>query len=267
MKIGILSSGNENFALRPELQVLDHEYCVVCDLKFRPIQEKWQELSFERTKIFLDFFRKQNCEKVILSPLEELFFLDQEEQKDLIFPLFTQYLLGECFQKSLVWKLWLLGNFNDREAQNFFQNLAKKYFLSSAQSAIKKFQFPFAYWFREVPVWRYPFSKKILSQFVVNKQMKLDLRYFKDADVDTIIPLNYGFFHEEKTILRFFNAHRCKFHSLKSLCLPLWGLPKTNYAVELFVTADGHQIFEDKTLMYRLQRGKSIEILCKMIDF
>ncbi|MBQ7074773.1 hypothetical protein IJM86_07180 [bacterium] len=44
------------------------------------------------------------------------------------------------------------------------------------------------------------------------KTMKNDLRYFKDAGVDTIIPLHYRFFQMQRTFKSFFNFHKIRFH-------------------------------------------------------
>jgi hypothetical protein len=55
------------------------------------------------------------------------------------------------------------------------------------------------------------------KELLVNKIVKFDLRYFKDANVDTIVPTDYMHFAMEKTIQRFFNQRRHKFHGLGSL--------------------------------------------------
>ena len=49
-------------------------------------------------------------------------------------------------------------------------------------------------------------------QLLINKTIKQDLRYFKDANVDTIIPLNYSYFNYQKVITNFFNQKKQKFH-------------------------------------------------------
>lgn len=47
---------------------------------------------------------------------------------------------------------------------------------------------------------------------IVNTMIKFDLKYYKDAGVDTIIPLNYSYFAYQKTITSFFNQKKQKFH-------------------------------------------------------
>jgi hypothetical protein len=46
------------------------------------------------------------------------------------------------------------------------------------------------------------------------RTLKNDLRYFKDALVDTIIPLHYHYFRMQRTIKGFFNFNKIRFHDL-----------------------------------------------------
>jgi hypothetical protein len=52
---------------------------------------------------------------------------------------------------------------------------------------------------------------------MANKSVKFDLRYFKDSNVDTIIPLNYEFFHYQRVITKYFNSKKQKFHKLENI--------------------------------------------------
>jgi len=47
---------------------------------------------------------------------------------------------------------------------------------------------------------------------MINKIITTDLRYFKDANIDTLIPLDYSYFNFQKTITSFFNQKKQKFH-------------------------------------------------------
>ena len=42
--------------------------------------------------------------------------------------------------------------------------------------------------------------------------MKNDLRYFKDAYVDTVLPMHYNYFRMQRAIKSFFNFHKIRFH-------------------------------------------------------
>ncbi len=47
--------------------------------------------------------------------------------------------------------------------------------------------------------------------------MKNNLRYFKDAYVDTMIPMHYQYFRMQRTIKSFFNFNKIRFHDLSVL--------------------------------------------------
>ncbi len=113
-------------------------------------------------------------------------------QKKHILPLFTRYVTEYCFTYSLVGKIGMIGDFADIEkAQSLLQNLEKGYTLTKNQTSIKKFHLPFVYRSKEVSLRKYYLRGLSYSNILVNKIIKFDLRYFKDAMVDTLIPLNY----------------------------------------------------------------------------
>ena len=101
------------------------------------------------------------------------------------------------------------------------------------------------------------------SHFMANKSIKFDLRYFKDCEIDTLIPLNYEFFNYERTITKYFNHKKQKFHKLENIEIIFEWLDlkeSKNYSITLF--ANGHTEFlkRDKKLIRFLQRGKEFEI-------
>gem|GEM_PF-6164661 len=61
--------------------------------------------------------------------------------------------------------------------------------MTESQSNTKNFKFSF--WAKNVKMWKYFLIIFAYSNFMVNKTIKFDLRYFKDANVDTILPCNY----------------------------------------------------------------------------
>ena len=95
-------------------------------------------------------------------------------------------------------------------AQKLISHLEKKYALAENQKSIKKFHSPFVYRGKETPLWKYYLTSLSYSNILVNKIIKFDLRYFKDAMVDTLIPLNYGYFHYQNTIMKFLNLTKKK---------------------------------------------------------
>ncbi|NOZ44470.1 MAG: hypothetical protein GXP45_05030 [bacterium] len=188
-------------------------------------------------------------------------------KEKIIFPLFQNYLMEVVFPASLIGKIGMIGDFADLEkAQDLIEVLAKQYSLSSQQLAIKKFHFPFVYWGKQVMMWKYYLTSFSYSNFMVNKQVKFDLKYFKDANVDSLIPLNYAYFAFEKTIKRFFNPKKTKFHGLDALFKSLEKEKESSYAVKIFYSSHNELLVAEKRIMWLLQRGKSIDIIFEKID-
>ncbi len=99
---------------------------------------------------------------------------------------------------------------------------------------------------------------------MVNKIIKFDLRYFKNANVDTIIPLNYGFFTYQRTINKYFNFNKQRFHNSKVLeqILEKYLTQKQENTYTITVIHNGHTKFlqDNKYLLWLLQKGKETEI-------
>jgi hypothetical protein len=74
-------------------------------------------------------------------------------------------------------------------AQPLLTKLSAQYTLSDSQKAISKFTF--AWRGKDISSWKYYLNEFSYSEPIVNKLVKFDLRYFKDANVDTLIPLTY----------------------------------------------------------------------------
>ena len=68
-----------------------------------------------------------------------------------------------------------------------------------------------------MPLWKYFLAKLSFSSMMVNRIVKEDLKYFKDAMVDTLIPLNYGYFNYQNTITKFLNFKKIRFHKLEKI--------------------------------------------------
>ena len=127
-------------------------------------------------------------------------------------PLFELY-LTYAFEKSLVGKLALFGDHASLEtAQQLVTEFSKNYELTEAQTNTKKFAFPFSFWTKEVPLWDYLLRRLSPREYMVNKIVKNDLKYMKDANADTLIPLQYSYFAYTKTIQSALNQRTYKFH-------------------------------------------------------
>ena len=203
MKIGIITSWNENLTLFKFLNKFNHEYFVYYDQNNWPYGDKNFEYSKQKIKEWITVLLSKWVEKIIVWPTYELSLLQDKSCTNIILPLFTQYLLDFCFQKSLVGKMWLAGDFADIQVwQELIGNFSKSYTPNDNQKNIKKFNFPFHFRAKEVPMWKYYLTTLSYSNFMANKSVKFDLRYFKDCWIDTLIPLNYEFFHYQRVITK-----------------------------------------------------------------
>ncbi|MEI7919303.1 MAG: hypothetical protein WCH65_03735 [bacterium] len=233
-----------------------------------PYGDKTFEQSLACVQKGIDCLLADGVDMIIVPPVYELFLLQDSvsiSQKKNILPLFTTYLLDYCFKYSLVGKIGLIGDFADMQiAQSLLQALEKHYVLGEHQQSIKKFHRAFVYRAKEMPLWKYYLTNLSYSNVLVNKIIKFDLRYFKDAMVDTVIPFNYGYFHYKNTITKFFNFKKIRFHSLESLESVFVSLvdsaPSSGYSIKIISTGHVEFLKREKRLLWLLQRGKNIEI-------
>lgn len=269
MKIGIVSSWNEWLTLFKFLNKFDHEYFVYYDQINRPYWDNEFDYSVTCIKKWIEFLQSKWVDKIILPPVYELYFLQQEKFGDMILPLFKNYVLNFTFHNSLVGKIWLFWDYADIEVwQDLLYNLSKKHILTKNQTNIKKFNFPFKFWAKEVQMRKY-FSRKLsFSNLMVNKIIKLDLRYFKDANIDSLVPLNYEYFNYQNTIFKFFNYKKQKFHKIDNLekvfidC----SLPQSDlYSIEICFNWHVDFIKREKNILWLLQKWKSVDIIFNSI--
>ncbi len=263
MKIGILSSGQETLALFSFLSRYDHEYLVYYDSLQAPYGEKNFSTALLAVEQGITRLRNAGAEAIILPPVYELALLKKGEK--LILPLFQSYLLEEVFSHSLVGKLGLLGEFADLQvAQELIADLASSYIPTEAQRSTKVFSFPFHFRAKEVGILNPLLTRLSRKSFLTNTLLKHELRYFKDARVDTLIPLNYLYFNAETTISKFLNFKKIRFHRLSKLEQIFLTLTqnreKSDYSVSIHATDQKEHLLREKRMLRKLQRGKTIEI-------
>ncbi|MFZ5341012.1 MAG: hypothetical protein ACOZBL_00065 [Patescibacteria group bacterium] len=59
--------------------------------------------------------------------------------------------------------------------------MSSKYLLNDNQKNIKKFHFPFAIWKKNVNMWKFFVMNLGARDWMINRTIREDLRYFKDA--------------------------------------------------------------------------------------
>ena len=268
MKIGIITSWNDTLALFKFLQRYDHEYVIYYDFLNRPYGDKTFEYSLTQIEKWIGFLTKKGCEKIIVPPIYELALLKWWSKREIL-PLFQTYLHNYCFKHSLVGKLWIFWDYADIQVwQKLINEEARNYKLDENQKNIKKFHFPFDYRSKETSLWKQYLNELSYSDPMVNAVVKHDLKYFKDAGIDTAIPLNYGYFNYQNTISKFFNYRKTRFHKIEKLeeiFNTLTDSDSTKYAVSVIYTEHCDFLLRNKKLMRLLQKGRQIEVKCEKI--
>lgn len=274
MKIWIITSWNDNLTLFKFLHKYDHEYIIYYDFLYRPYGDKDFDFISNRVVANIKFLQKSWAEKIILPPSLELYFLQNPKllwtHQSLILPLFHTYLHNYCFHYSLVGKIWAFWDFSDIQViQDLLKQQSAKYALTDNQKNIKKFNYPFSYRTKEVSLRKYYLTSLSYSDFMVNKVIKFDMRYFKDAMVDTIIPLNYWYFNYQNTLSKFFNFKKIRFHKIEKLeesfAQLASDLSPSTYSVTIYHTWPIDFFTRQKKLVRLLARGKSTGIEYKLV--
>jgi hypothetical protein len=284
MKIGVVASGADMLTLWKFLHRYDYKYIIYFDDLLRPYGDKPANLMQAVIADAMQVLRDRGCEQIVLPPVRELVFRDQQD----VLPLFQTYVLDYCLHHSLVGKIGLIGDWSDTQlAQPLFESFITNYTLTDNQKNTKKFKW--TRWVKEVQMRKYFLTTLSYSDPLVNRVIKHDLRYFKDADVDTLIPLNYGYFNYQNTIAKFCNYKKCRFHKLEKLeeCFirsswVQWNETKDpgsnnkvldsspsvqndDYSITILYTAQKELLQRQKKIMRLLQRGKGVEVMWEKI--
>ena len=269
MKIGIITSWNENITLFKFLNKFNHEYFIYYDQVNWPYWDKNFDYSKQKIIDWIEFLKSKWVEKVIVWPIYELELLKEKKYSDIILPLFSEYLNKYCFPKSLVGKIGLVWDFADIQVgQELISDTLKSYKLNDNQKNIKKFKFPFCFRLKEVPMWKYYLTTLSYSHFMANKSVKFDLRYFKDCWIDTLIPLNYEYFNYQRVITKYFNFKKERFHKLENIEQIFKGLKlmeSWDYSIKLFAHWHTEFLTRDKKMVWYLQKWKQTEISVQSI--
>lgn len=265
MKIGIVTSWFENLALFKFLSKYDFDYHIYWDWNNWPYGDKWFEYSLGKVEQWVKFLIDKWVDFIIVSPVYEL-YIDNPK----ILKLFSSYLFDNCFSFSLVWKIWLIWDFSDIQViQEKLKDISKDYVLSENQRKVKKFNFPFAFWNKEVGLWKSFLTKITFRSFTISKIIKFDLKYFKDACIDTLIPLNYGYFLYERLIKGKINQNKTRFHWIDKLeecfksIIKNWELrieSWENYWVTFYTNWTLDILLNEKKWIWLLQRWNNTKI-------
>lgn len=218
----------------------------------------------KRIESGIDHLVGQWVTKCILPPSRELVFLSIEKYKNYILPLFSTFLTQQILPSSRVGKIGLLGDYADLEKQQALKDICARYTLSEKQQSTKWFQQPFAYWAKQVPMRKYFLVSLGRKDWMMHNVVKNDLNYFTDAWIDTLVPLNYGYFAYDVTIAKFFRTKKCNWHRLEKIAAVFADLTKEyekdTYSVTISYTGTLVHLKAEKKWMWMLQKGKNISI-------
>ena len=267
MRIGIISSWRDALTLFQFLNRYNHEYVIYCDQQWFPFEEKSLNTAISCIMNGIEILKSKWVDTIIVDPIYELelkYSYDKNVSK-IIMPLFQKYLQEHAFKYSLVGKIWILTDFwSSLRVQNLVEKEGNTYNLTEEQKSIKKFSFPFHYWVKIASSWTANINDLWVHNPYLIRSMKNNLRYFKDAYVDTMIPMHYQYFRMQRTIKSFFNFNKIRFHDLsvlesefKKLVEEIWNDDEWNYSVSLLINQPSEFITRDKQLMWLLQRWKS----------
>lgn len=263
MRIGLVQSWYEMMPLFQILQAYDHEYHIFCDWKHWPWWEKSEELrNQELNKAVAYLIETAQVEKVILPPTCETWIV-VEKYQSYVLPLFSTYVLEHVLSRSLVWKLWILCEEVDMErAESLIHDLTKKYILSENQSNIRKFHTEFPVWKKNIRMWTYFLTTFWKKDWMMRKTIKHDLSYFKDAAVDSLIPLTWWCLFYETPIHSKMNWKKIKFHGKEAVASAFESLVTTTwtYTISLHYTDYPKPLLEERKWSDVLTRGGKVEM-------
>ncbi|GHW02388.1 hypothetical protein AGMMS50249_1740 [candidate division SR1 bacterium] len=266
MKIGVITSGNDTISLRSIFTRYDHEYLIYHDQLSFPFCQKNFDFITKKLNDDIDFLTSKGAETIIVDPIYELAL----RENHFILPLFQTYLRNEVLPHSLVGKLGILADIGSQNAvQEILQNSLAQYQPSQAQKSIKKFNFPFLYWIKSPKARDRGISDLGIHNPYLIKTLKNDLRYFKDANVDSFIPLHYHYFQMQKTIKSFFNSHKTRFFDLsfieKSFKNLTLNSKNSTYNVQIFTNQSCDFVTSNRHLMWLMERGKESKVIINEI--
>lgn len=265
MKIGIISSWIDTLALFNFLSRYDNEYLVYIDQTNFPYSEKSLDYSLECIEKAGEFLVKKWAELIIVDPIYELALKNSNKKFWFkVMSLFQRYLQEYAFKYSLVGKIWILTDFwSNWKVQKLLENEEKWYDVTDDQKSIKKFSYPFHYWVKIASSWVMNINDLGAHNPYLIRTMKNDLRYFKDAYVDTILPMHYHYFRMQRAIKSFFNFNKIRFHDLSVVeeCFnDLVEKSNWEYSVSIWINQPSEFLTRNKQLMWLMQRWKSVEV-------
>lgn len=167
---------------------------------------------------YIRYLKSQWINQIIVSPWFEYMIQWDNWSFDQVVPLFHHYLTDYILKYTLVGKLWFRWDQADIQMINQrIVSLRADFHPTDRQNQISKFH-------HDIPIWTvFAWLQKDLimwwydKSWILNNILKYDLYHLKDADVDTLIPLQYCYRQLTKQIRHYFNTRKRRFHGLDIL--------------------------------------------------
>ncbi len=270
MNLGIISSWIDTLALFQFLTRYDNEYLVYCDQTNFPYWEKSLDFTLNNIEKAGEFLIEKWAEVIIVDPVYELALKHSDKKLWFkILSLFQEYLQEYAFKHSLVGKVWILSDFwSSLSVQELLEKEEKNYKPTDDQTSIKKFSYPFYYRVKSASSRTTNINDLWVHNPYLIRTMKNDLRYFKDAYVDTILPMHYHYFRMQRAIKSFFNFHKIRFHDLSIVEECFTNLVEKSdwkYWVNVWINQPSNFLTRNKQLIRLMQRWKNETIKIKEI--
>jgi len=273
MKLGLVASDRDSLALCEFLARSGVELEILLDDRGGPWGEKSWDFVAGRVQKSLEFLRGRGVDAVILPPVWELAMAEDEK----ILPLFQKILGEEVLPWSVAGKIGLLADLVEEKSQEnalrLVEEFAKKNFVpTERQQKIGKFGLKF--WLKSSPI-RKSFRARLgVNHPMAGRVLRMDLRKFRDAGVDSLLPLDRGFWFFAKKIRGRARTKRVKFKDLRvveekfrEIVAEKFGENREgDFSVRIFFTDSGAKIRGDKLLLWQLGRGEKVEILWEKLE-
>jgi hypothetical protein len=210
MKLAIVWTHHEVIALYSIIQDLNHEVILIIDHKHHSYHTNTHEYSMSRYQVLLDIAQQQWVTHILTHPLIEL---SCRAYNLSILPIYQTYLLHHVLRYSHVGKIGILSDHYDiHTTQQLITSISTQYTLSHNQSTTKTFHQPLARWTRDISNRSQLIPILGHQHRLLRKYIKHDLRYFQNADVDTLIPTSYLQFALDTTLRHHLNFKRVRWY-------------------------------------------------------
>lgn len=270
MRVGIVGAGYETIALLSVLPLQGLEVVLFLDRQQRPRGVKPSEVVRDRVTRGAGYLMEQWIDFLLVPPAYEARMCQQYPQQ--VLPLFSHYMHDRVCSQSRVGKLGVLTTRSDMSsAEEAVQSLTAGYTLSDRQQRHKWFVAGFQVRCKDVTHWQFqlPFAGR--RDRMVRNLIKTDLRYFKDAAVDTLIPFDRSILYREKQIVHRMWSKK-KFHgrtaveSIVHHLLSSASRGHTSSSLQIYTTSPLGYIMASRPRKWLLSQWANREVAITLVD-